>query len=585
MLFKTVAQAFASIEKISERLKITTELSHLFADATPHEAEILVNVSLGQLYPVYKPTQFLIGEKVMVEILAEFFSLPSEMVQKKTDRLSNVFSLFSSSNISFDKGYSIIDVFEALVGLEKIVGTGSVEIRIKHLITLLLSVDAQSADFIVRIIIGKLRLGFSHMTIIDALSKLYDDSKKARIAIEYAYTISADLGGIAFRLKEEGLDGIKNMAISIGTPIVPAAAERVTVLSEIIERINPVIVQPKYDGMRVQIHCSWTKQTPKIFMFSRHLHTISDMFPEFFNFLSQYKGPWKDVIFEGEVIAYDSNTGMILPFQETAKRKRKYNITNIMEEIPLKMIAFDILYSNGQSCFFKQHKERRAELAAFVQSLHSHDLITVIEEIITTDESTVSNYFYQQLDKGLEGIIAKKTDAPYTPGKRNFNWIKFKRSNSSHLNDTIDGVIVGYYYGKGRRAGFGIGALLVAIFNSNNDCFETIAKVGTGLSDQDWIALKKNVDECAVFEKPKEVICNNLLYPDVWVVPQIIVMIKADEITLSSMHTAGKGSDRSQGYALRFPRFVQLIEDKKIDQITTAHEIEHLYRIQKNKSF
>lgn len=580
MLFKTVAQAFASIEKISERLKITTELSHLFADATPYEAEILVNVSLGQLYPIYKPTQFLIGEKVMVEILSEFFSLPSEIVQKKTDRLSNVFPLFLSSNISFDKGYSIIDVFDALVGLEKIVGTGSVEIRIKHLITLLLSVDAQSADFIVRIIIGKLRLGFSHMTIIDALSKLYDDSKKARIAIEYAYTISADLGGIAFRLKEEGLDGIKKMAITIGTPIVPAAAERVTVLSEIIERINPVVIQPKYDGMRVQIHCSWNTKKPEIFMFSRHLHNISDMFPEFFNFLSQYKGPWKDVIFEGEVIAYDPNTGTVLPFQETAKRKRKYNITNIMEEIPLKMIAFDILYSNGQSCFFKEHKERRAELIAFMQSLHSHDLITVIEEIIATDESTVSDYFYLQLDKGLEGIIAKKTDASYTPGKRNFNWIKFKRSNNSHLQDTIDAVIVGYYYGKGKRAVFGIGALLVAVFNKENDYFETIAKVGTGVSDQEWIALKKHLDQYVVSQKPKEVICDKTLDPDFWVVPQMVIMVKADEITLSFLHAAGKKTKNTQGYALRFPRFIQFVQDKDLDQITTTDEIERLYNMQ-----
>lgn len=580
MVFKTVACTFATIEKITERLKITAELAHLLNQATACEADIIVNLSLGQLYPVYKNTQFLIGEKVMIEILAQFFSLPNEVVQKKTDRLSHVFELFSSSNLCVDTDLSVDQVYQQLVSLEKIVGTGSIELKTNHLINLFQSVDALSADFIVRIIIGKLRLGFSHMTIVDALSKQYPDPKKARIIIEHSYSISADLGHIAFLLKEKGLEAVKNMAITIGTPVVPAAAERVSHIAEIIERINPVVIQPKYDGMRVQIHCSWEHKKNKIFMFSRHLHNVSEMFPEIFNCLNQYKGPWKDIIFEGELIAYDSNTGDVLPFQETAKRKRKYNIESTMEEIPLKMVVFDVLYSNGKSCFFNHHQERKKELDLFIASLNANGLITAIDEIVATDTKMVSNYFYHQLDQGLEGIIAKKIDAPYTPGKRNFNWIKFKRSNNSHLNDTIDAVIVGYYYGKGKRASLGIGALLVAVFNPKNDSFETIARVGTGISDAEWVTIKKDADKNAVLEKPKEVVCDKGLYPDVWVEPCMVVLIKADEITLSLMHTAGKKLDTTHGYALRFPRFVQFVHDKDINQITTTDEVERLYKMQ-----
>ncbi len=580
MEFKTVAHAFAKIETITERLKITAELAHLLNQATAFEADIIVNLSLGQLYPVYKTTQFLIGEKVMIEVLAQFFSLLGKDIQIKTNRLSYVADLFLDSNLCCDKKLSVSDVYQELVALEKIVGTGSVELKKKHLIHIFQSVDSLSADFIVRIIIGKLRLGFSHMTIVDALSKSYQDSKKARIIIEHSYSISADLGHIAFLLKDKGLEVVKNMVIRIGTPVIPAAAERVSHISEIIERINPVVIQPKYDGMRVQIHCSWEYKKNKIFMFSRHLHNVSQMFPEIFNCLNEYKGPWKNIIFEGELIAYDSNTGDVLPFQETAKRKRKYNIETAMEAIPLKMIVFDVLYSNGTSCFFNHHQERKKELDLFVASLNSDDLITSIDEIVATDEKTVSDYFYHQLDKGLEGIIAKKIDVPYTPGKRNFNWIKFKRSNNSHLNDTIDAVIIGYYYGKGRRASLGIGALLVAVFNRENDCFETIARVGTGISDAEWVTIKKDADTHVVLKQPKEVICDKGLYPDVWVEPCMIVLIKADEITLSLMHTAGKKLDTTHGYALRFPRFVQFVHDKDINQITTTDEVERLYKMQ-----
>ena len=179
--------------------------------------------------------------------------------------------------------------------------------------------------------------------------------------------------------------------------------------------------------------------------------------------------------------------------------------------------------------------------------------------------------------------MVKKPDAIYQPGKRNFNWIKFKRQEEGRLEDTIDCVILGYYAGAGKRAAFGIGSFLVGIYNKKEDCFETIAKIGTGLKDEGWKELKKKCDEIKVSAKPKNIVCAKELYPDVWVHPEIVCLIRADEITLSPLHTAGKTKEHL-GYALRFPRFMGYRSDKGPEESTTIKEIKRLYEDQFVKS-
>ena len=178
--------------------------------------------------------------------------------------------------------------------------------------------------------------------------------------------------------------------------------------------------------------------------------------------------------------------------------------------------------------------------------------------------------------------MIKRESAIYQPGKRNFNWIKLKRAAQGSLLDTIDCVILGYYVGKGKRAKFGIGAFLVGVYDQKKEMFETVAKVGTGLSDEEWKDLKKKCEVAIIDQKPKNVTCAKELYPDVWVSPSIICTIKSDEITLSPMHTAGKQDD-GPGYALRFPRFVTYRFDKSAQDATTITELKTLFDQQKIK--
>jgi DNA ligase-1 len=185
----------------------------------------------------------------------------------------------------------------------------------------------------------------------------------------------------------------------------------------------------------------------------------------------------------------------------------------------------------------------------------------------------------QSIGAGLEGLVIKKPDAVYQPGKRNFNWIKLKRKTGQKLGDTIDVVVLGYYVGQGRRTSLGIGAFLVGIYNDQKNTFESVAKVGTGMTDLEFIDLKIRCDQIIAGEQPIIFDVPKGLVPDVWVFPNIVCEIRADDITQSPVHTAGK-TENSLGYALRFPRFVRYRNDKSIYQITIGSELITLYTLQ-----
>jgi DNA ligase-1 len=309
---------------------------------------------------------------------------------------------------------------------------------------------------------------------------------------------------------------------------------------------------------------------------------MSEMFPDLKMLVTHL--PVNSCILEGEAIAYDTDTGEFLPFQETVKRKRKHGVDKAAEEFPLKLFIFDILFLDGVSELDKTQEERREVLLALFEKVPTalQDRVLPIEQRVVSTAKELEEYFYMNVTRGLEGLVVKRTDAPYTPGKRNFNWIKLKRQETGELDDTVDCVIVGYYFGQGKRAGFGIGALLVAIYDPEQDVFQTVAKIGTGLSDVEWQAMKADCDQRRAAHQPHNVQCASQLKPDVWVNPELVCVVRADEITYSPLHKAG-ARDGGPGLALRFPRIMGMRPDKAATEATTAQELRSLQDAQRKK--
>ncbi len=576
MKFARVADVFAKVESESGRTLITGYLAELFQEAFPEEIGHIINFCLGQLNPPYIGTQFNIAEKNIMKAISLLTGIPETELTIQLKSVGDLGSVVEQQKWKQETSLSVTEVYDALFQLESLKGTGSQEDKVHALERLLRRLDPQSAKYVVRIILSKLRLGVSDMTLIDALSWMLVGNKTYKATIEDAYNICVDLGLIATKIKHKGVESLADMHIQLGIPIRPAAAERMQNSEEIFQKLGFCVAEPKIDGFRLQIHVDRTQSKPQIRFFSRNLIDMSHMFPDLTEAAAQL--PVSNAILEGEAIVYDPNTGTYLPFQETVKRKRKHGVEEAAEEMPLRVFLFNILYLDGENLLDKTQEERRILLENIFVGF-SNPALSVIQEYKMNSAADIERYFNDAIEHGLEGIMVKRTDSIYQPGKRNFNWIKYKRSSAGHLQDTVDAVILGYYAGEGKRSSFGIGAFLVGILNEKHDQFETVAKIGTGLSDVQWKELKEKCDAQKAEHQPNNVIVAKELAPDVWTYPEIVCVIKADEITRSPLHTAGKTTEHP-GLALRFPRFLHYRDDKNASDATTVKELQRMFAVQ-----
>jgi len=584
MKFSTLALFLDKIESTSSRLAITNLLSEMLKKIELEEIGKTIYLLQGRVTPVFESTVFGMAEKTVIKSISTALNLDKRLFEKeykKNGDLGRTVELFKNQIHSFDeKDLSITELFNDLYKLAMAAGKGSQEIKQNILANLIRQLDPVSSRYVVRIPLGIMRMGFSDMTILDVLSWMLVGSKDYRPQIQKAYHVRPDLGYIAGILKQKGIEGLKHIRPQVFYPIIMMRAERLSSGKEIIEKIGQCLVEPKYDGFRLQVHF----KNQLVRLYSRSLEEVSFMYPDIIEGIKkQIKSD--EIIIEGEAIGFDPQTGNFLPFQETVQRKRKFDITEKAKEIPLKLFVFELLYSDGIDYIDKPYIERRRLLEKKIVSSGDvfQDTILIAKENIIDNKEGIELAFDESITNGLEGIIAKKLQGIYQPGARGWNWIKFKKSYSSKIKDTLDCLVMGYDYGKGKRTDFGIGAFLVGIYDEENDQFQTVAKIGTGLTDKEWIDLKSKAMKFQVKTKPQNYIVDKAMDCDIWLSPEIVVEIKADEITRSPVHTAGRKLKFSKtgqttevdipGYALRFPRLETFREDKRPEDATTLSEI------------
>lgn len=572
MQFKELSQYFLKIENTKSRLEMTQIISDLFKKIGADEIDKVLYLLQGRICPLYVKKDFGIGERLLIKGIVSALNIERKYFMntyEKTGDLGKTVEYFRKDISTIEENdMSISEVFSILEKITNLSGDRSQDTKNSFLISLIRALDSLSCRYIVRIPTNTLRLGFSDMTILDAFSWMLTGDKSLRPDIEKKYHVRPDIGYIGKKLKEKGIVGLDEVLPEIFTPIIMMRAERMSSGAEIISQIGECFIEPKYDGFRVQVH----KKNNEVMLFSRSLEDVSYMYPDVVEgIIKQVKV--NEAILEGEAIGFNPQTGDFLPFQETVQRKRKYDIDEKAKEIPLKLFTFELLYADGISYLEKALTERRAKLEEVIQVSKDviEDIILVAPKSLESDPQKVETLFEEAIGKGLEGIIAKKLLGTYRPGARGWNWIKFKRSYSSKINDTIDCVVMGYDFGKGKRTGFGIGAFLVGVYDPDTDTFLTIAKIGTGLTDDEWRFLKQKIDDQKLVtpKMPKSYLVEKTQECDVWVDPQIVVEIKADEITKSPVHTAK--------LALRFPRLSRFRDDKDVLDITSIKELEKMF--------
>ena len=573
MKFSKLVDYLAQLEATTKRLEMTSILGDLFEHAGQDEIRPIVYLTQERLAPNFEGIDFGIGEALAATALAQATGKPREEIRTLYKDKGDYGDMAHELLVKRSKGLDVAAVYEELKEIATTSGEGTVEKKVSLLADLLGKMNGQEGRYLLRIPLGKLRLGVGDVTVLDGLSWSATGDKSLRPQLEHAYNITSDLGLVAETFKKGGIKAISKLSVTLGYPIRMELAERAKSAEDIIERLGRCALEPKIDGFRCQCH----KEGDRVRIFSRNLEETTDMFPDIRKaVVTQVQA--KTAILEGEAIGYDPETGEFAPFQVTVSRKRKYGIEELSTTLPLRLIAFDLLYVDGKDVTGETYTTRHQKLLDLVKP---GDGIVVIENELTDQPRDVDEFFMTKVEAGLEGIVAKRLDSTYQAGARNFNWIKFKRAYQAHLRDTVDVAIVGYLRGRGQRAKFGIGALLGAIYDKKNDRFRTIGKVGSGLSDEEWVKLRELLDAVKVDHKHARV--DSLMAPDVWVEPKYVVEVQADEITRSPIHTAGKAGDEP-GYALRFPRIVNFVRaDKSPEDATTEQEILSMFEKQGKK--
>lgn len=574
MRLSQFAGGLERIEATTARLMILKLVADLLRGAAAGERAAATYLLQAQLRPPYEGVEIGLGEKLLVKTLVVAYAESEDAVQRRLRTLGDLGRVAESFAPSRARGgVTVRQAYDALLEIARRTGAGSTARKMSHLADLLRTVGPAEAKTLVRIAQGRLRLGLGDQTILEAaaLAALGDRRKKS--VLEQAYNVRSDLGSVVELAFAKGERALAMIGPQIGIPVRPALAQRLPSARAILQRLGEAQVEPKFDGFRLQVH----RDGRKVFVFSRRLENVSEMFPELVK-ATRRQLKTRRAIIEGEAVAHNPETGEFLPFQVTMTRKRKTLIAETSARYPLRLFAFDLLYAGRRNYIPTPQRERTRRLREVLPG-GPDSTVVVTEAIRVKTERELQDYFDDMIARGLEGVVAKRLDAPYRAGARGYDWVKLKRASQSKLSDTVDVVLVGYMRGRGKRSSLGIGSLVAACYDSNHGRFRTVAKIGSGLTDAAWKELRVRLDRDATRGKPARV--DSLIDADVWVEPRYVVEVLADEISRSPFHTCGKTGDNA-GYALRFPRVVHGIRsDKSATDTTTEREILDMYRRQR----
>ncbi|MBI5347509.1 MAG: ATP-dependent DNA ligase [Candidatus Aenigmarchaeota archaeon] len=547
MKFLELAELYEKLESTSKKLEKRDILADFYKKCSLEQLPEVVLLSMGVIFPAGEE-DLGIAKKMMIKVVSRSSGTSEKEVVKKYkdtgDLGLSVEELIKKGRqrTLVKKELTISHVFENLRKLPELSGSGSQDKKMALVAELLAHASGKEARYLVRIVLGDMRIGVAAGIVRDAIAKAFEKDKKD---VEKAYDFTGDYGQVALMAKKNNLHSVR---IKIGFPVRVMLAERAPDLKTAISEFDRPALEWKYDGFRISLH----KDEEKIKIFSRRLEEVTKQFPDIVKWSRNQLKPEKCIV-EGEVIAIDSS-GRPLPFQHLSRRiQRKYDIEKTVKQIPVSVKLFDCIYVNGTNFMERPLGKRWDELKKIISPSSNFGLA---EHIETKDHDRAEKFYKEALAVGQEGLIVKNLDAHYQPGKRVGFWLKVKQTM-----EPLDLVIVGAEWGEGKRAGT-LGSLLLACRHRGR--FLTTGMMGSGLTDEQLKEVTKRLKKIITEEKGKEV----------RVRPEVVIEIGYEEIQKSPKYETG--------YALRFPRLIRFREEeKKPEDADTLATIEKLFRQQK----
>ncbi|MBS3055678.1 MAG: ATP-dependent DNA ligase [Candidatus Aenigmarchaeota archaeon] len=564
MDYSLLTDYYEKLEAVSSKLKKTEILSELFKKTPTGELGDAVLLLSGRVFPSFSQLELGVAKQMMIKAISKASGFSQDEVEEKFKKTGDLGlaaeQCFGSRKQTtlLKKKLTISSVFENLKKLPFISGEGSQEKKLQLISELLVSSKAKEAKYIVRTVLGELRVGVAEGLIRDAivsaflLEKGMPKEKKNEITdvVDYSWNLLSDYGQIAVIAKEKGIEGLKKVKVQLGNPIQVMLAEKAESIKEVIEKYGKIAIETKYDGMRAQIH----KKKNQIWVYTRRLEDVTKQFPDLVE-LCQKSLKADECIVEGEVLAIDKKTNTPMPFQMLSQRvQRKYDIDEMSKQIPIQMNLFDILYLDGKMLFDKPLIERRKILEKQVKIIPKK--FQLAKNLVTDDLKKAEKFYKEALAERQEGAMIKVLNSQYVFGRHVDGWIKIKP-----VMETLDLVVVGATWGEGTRANW-LTSYLLACRDAKSGKLLEVGMMSTGLSEEEYKMMTSALKPLVREEKGRTV----------KVSPKIVIEVKYQEIQKSPTYESG--------FALRFPALGKIRFDKGLEDVDTIERVKKLYESQ-----
>ncbi|MDY9928126.1 ATP-dependent DNA ligase [Methanosarcina sp.] len=558
--FREFAETCQAIEKTSSTIETTNKVADLLKKVGVEELPLATHFIMSEVFPAWSGEQLGIGTSLLYVSLSKASGMSIQSIEsliRTTGDIGDTALLILkekrknqvtfSSFLEEQPELSITEIYNRFKIASEASGKGSQEVKIKNLQFLFTSSTPREAKYISRLALEELRIGVGEGVVRDAIAKAF--SVPVEI-VEHSFMVTNDLGIVAAAAKKDGIKGLENLGIEINRPIRMMLSQISPDIDADIREMKEVAIEWKFDGARVQIH----KNGNSVTLFSRKLENVTNSLPDLVDIVRKHVRA-ESAILDGEAVAVDEN-GKPRAFQEILKRfRRKYNVEEKVLGIPIQLNLFDIMYLNGRTLIDLSLLERRKVLESCVESsVEDSKSICVASQVITGDLEVVEKIYREALKAGHEGVMVKNPVSVYSPGKRGKNWLKKKP-----LMETLDLVIVGAEWGFGRRANL-IGSYTVACYDPETPRFLQVGKVGTGLTDEQLKELTEILSGLMEGGEAGGVFA---------IRPKVVLEIAFEEIQ--------KSPNYDSGFALRFPRFIRIRDDKDPEEADTIQRMGRVY--------
>lgn len=547
--YESMVEVYCALESTTKRLEKTKTLADFFSGIDSELLPVVTIMALGRVFPVWSEEELGVGSKLLIKAIASVVGVSSDDVEDQIrdqgdiGAASEVLFKKRSQTTFFSQPLTIKMVYNNLRKIASISGNRAQSRKMSIIRELLSLSSPMEAKYITRTVLEELRVGVGEGTIRDAISVAFGVDKEI---LDRAHMLTNDLGWVAQVSLEEGEEGLKKISLKPGKPVKPMLAQLAKGIKESVAEMGRVFCETKYDGIRVQIH----RKGQEVMVFTRRLENISNAVPDVIEYIEKSL-PHQDFIVEGEIIV--TKNGKPISFQYILQRvRRKYDIEKVMGEVPLTLYLFDVLYFNKPFIDAPLEK-RRFTLESIVKTSENKIKLSRLVKITMDNVQEAENLFTESIDKGHEGIMIKDPQAPYIPGIRGKKMLKYKAEP-----ETLDLVVVGGSYGKGKRAHF-IGSYLMALRDEEGG-FKTIAHVATGLDDKTLLELSERMDKIIKSRKGGLVKVN----------PHIILEIAYSEIVNSPEYESG--------FSLRFPVVKRIRDDLSLEDIDTVKRVKSIFK-------